>query len=350
MAFDLISHFVGLILEDRYKDIKNHRLETSDIQSEQLFDLLREAEDTEWGKKYGFKTIFSYQDFRERLPIQNAEDLKPYLSRIKAGETHLLWPGTPKGIIQNIQSGEVPISEQAINETFFQGINDGYALYLHQTQKSNLFNGYSVFVGHEKNRSYLSELTSLLQENEPFVFSLLNMPKRMDKGKNQEKNTDLLLKEIRGEKVTCFKGDPECLVEILDKAGLNAEKSNLKQLWADAEVFFHRSASSTSALQKGREILPKDLFYQASYCSPEGFFGIQDNLDDPAYLMMLDLSLFYEFIPEGASDDQCIPLEDTELDIHYQLVLTNCSGLWRYRSQGPKIRFISKKPYRFVLV
>lgn len=349
MAFDFISNFVGLFLEDRFKEIEDYRLLASDIQSEQLFNLLREAEETEYGKKYDFKSVFSYQDFRERLPILSPADLQPILEKIKAGTPNLLWPGLPKGILPSFEGFKVPVSEQSIEEIFFQGINDSYSIFLNQHPDSKLFNGFSVSVGNSRFDFCMDELFYLLQENEPFISSLLNMPKRMANQSKKYIEPEQLLKEIDGQKVSCFKGSPEALMALLEKAGLNEDKSNFKTIYPDAEVFFYRSPATTSMLMEARKTLPSNLAYQATYCSPEGVFGIQDNPEDSAYLLMLDLSTFYEFIPANGTHSQCIPLEDIELDTDYQMVLTNCSGLWRYCSGGPKLRFISKSPFRFIL-
>jgi len=350
MAFDLLSNFVGLLLKDRFEEIEDFRLHASDIQSEQLFNLLREAEDTEWGKKFDFKNIFSYQDFRERLPIQKASDIRPFIERMEAGEINLLWPSAPKGLLPSLGNINLPVSVQAIEETFFQGINDSYAIHLHQNPFSKLFEGYSVTVGYSEEDSCMNGLSSLLQDNEPFISSLLNMPKRLAKDKNRKFSTIQLLKEIKDEKVSSFKGSPDCLISLLEKAGLNAEKSNLKEIWPDSEIYFHKGTESTKKRIEAKSLIPKDLSYQATYCSPEGLFGIQDDPNDSAFLLMLDLSIFYEFLPVNSAFNKAIPLEGIELNTEYQMVITNCSGLWRFCSEGPTLQFVSKNPYRFILI
>ena len=47
---------------------------------------------TEWGKKHDYASIRSYEDFKNRLPIQTYEEVKPYVTRLRAGEQNLLWP------------------------------------------------------------------------------------------------------------------------------------------------------------------------------------------------------------------------------------------------------------------
>lgn len=350
MASDLITNFVGLFLKDRYQEIEDFRLQASDIQSEQLFNLLREAESTEWGCKYDFKTIFSYQDFRERLPIQKIDDLRPYLKRMQADDHNLLWPGIPKKIIHSFNNKLIPVSEQSINETFFQGINDSYAIFLHQNPESKLFSGYSVFIGEGPKEPFMRDIFNLLEENEPFIASLLNLPKHRIEETDQDLYYNLILKEIQEEKVTNFKGSPESLLLLFQKASSTSTNTISNQLWPDTEVLFHRSPTITSKILESKRNLPQQIAYQASYCSPEGLFGIQDDPNDSAYMLMLDLSIFYEFLPPVGEDDQAIPLEDINLNNDYQMVITNCSGLWRCRSEGPLIRFVSKAPYRFILV
>ena len=351
MASDLITNFVGLFLKDRYEEIEDFRSQASDIQSEQLFNLLREAEDTEWGGKYDFKTIFSYQDFRERLPIQKIQDIKPYLEKIQAGNQNVLWPGIPKKIIHTFGNNLIPISEQSINETYYQGIYDSFSIYLHQNPESKLFGGYSVFIGDDiDEQPFMKDLFCLLQENEPFVSSLLNLPKRIVDEKDQDLYYSLILKEIQGQKISSFKGSPECLLLLMKAASLTAGSSDFNQLWPEAEILFHRSPAVTSKLFEGKKKIPQNISYQATYCSPEGLFGIQDDLNSPAYLLMLDLSIFYEFLPVNAANNQAVPLEDIDIDRDYQMVITNCSGLWRCCSEGPVIRFVSKAPYHFILI
>jgi len=190
----------------------------------------------------------------------------------------------------------------------------------------------------------------LLRETEPFLNSLLNLPKRVGADKDGNPSTELVLKEALGQKVTSFKGNSLRLQELLKKAYRKTGKKSLKELWPEAEVLFVRSPLNTASLQESKDQLPEGIIQQATYCTPEGLFGIQDDPADPSFLLMLDLSTFFEFIPAGGTDQNVIPLEDIEAGINYQMVLTNCSGLWRCCSEGPQLQFVSIRPYRFILL
>ncbi len=347
---DLLSGLYSIYLKDRFGEILDFAQDAHDIQNEQLSNLLLEAAETEWGKKYNFKTIFSYQEFRERLPVQRFSDMKPILDRMSNGETDLIWPGSPKDVICSINDSYVPITAQAIEEIFQQGFSDSLTIHISKNPGSKLLEGYSANAGNGVDLPYMNELHALLRDNEPFLNSLLNLPKRVGADKDGNPSTELVLKEALGQKVTSFKGTSHRLQELLKKAYRKTGKKSLKEVWPDAEVLFVRSPLNSASLQASKSLLPEGLIQQATYCTPEGLFGIQDNPDDPSFLLMLDLSTFFEFIPAGGTDQDIVPLEETETGINYQMVLTNCSGLWRCCSEGPLLRFVSIRPYRFILL
>ena len=57
--------------------------------------LLKAAENTQFGKDHGFKSINDYTAFAQKVPIRDYEQLKPYVEQIINGESDVLWPGKP---------------------------------------------------------------------------------------------------------------------------------------------------------------------------------------------------------------------------------------------------------------
>jgi hypothetical protein len=348
MAFDLISNLANLYYKDRLEELNEYSSNVSDIQSEQLFDLLREAQETEWGKKYDFKNIFSYQDFRERIPLSNASTIKQYVERMEKGEINLLWPGNIKKFLFSFNGEKLPVSDQSINETYFRGSGSLYAIYLCENPESKLFSGYFLSVGNEGEEQFMNNLSIFIRESEPFIFSLLNLPKKSEMCELSDNDIRNFINEISTEKISCFKGSPLGLLKFIEK--IEKEDNSKMQFIAEAEVLFHKTTLLNSDLESLKSSIKLPVPVISYYCSPEGFIGLQDDQKDNSYLLMLDLSTFYEFLPNNSADSQPIPLEDIEPGEDYQLIITNCSGLWRYMSGGPKMRFVSKNPYRFILV
>jgi len=58
-----------------------------------LATLLKQAQNTQFGKDHDFKAIKTHQDFIERVPIRDYEDLKGYVKKAVSGASDILWPG-----------------------------------------------------------------------------------------------------------------------------------------------------------------------------------------------------------------------------------------------------------------
>jgi hypothetical protein len=65
-----------------------------------LFTLLNKLKDTAVGKERGYADIKTIEQFQVQTPIQHYSDLKPYVERILAGETNVLYPEPPTHWIQ----------------------------------------------------------------------------------------------------------------------------------------------------------------------------------------------------------------------------------------------------------
>lgn len=346
MAYDLITNIASIYFKDRIAEIEEYKSNASDIQNEQMFDLLHEAKDTVTGRKYDFKTIFSYQDFRERIPVTDASGMLPFIEKIEKGETNLLWPGAAPRILKSFNGNKIPVSEQLIAESLNHGTYDLLALYIRRNPDSKLFGGYFLSVGDDGEQEFLCELSTLIRKKELFFFSLLNIPKKAEAVSTSETGFSKLAEEIDSGKITCFRGSPEGLFKFLKSSSKQLDPS----LFTEAEVLLHKTVSTNSQLDSIKSSLQFPVPVISHYMSPEGFIGIQDEPDVSSYLLMLDLSIFYEFLPVSDNAAEPVPLEDIDINIDYKPVITNCSGLWRYKSDGPNLRFVSKDPYRFILV
>ena len=60
-------------------------------QREVLQDLVTHGQYTEFGRKYALAGISKIQDFKKAIPIQEYDQLKPYVEKLMEGEENLLW-------------------------------------------------------------------------------------------------------------------------------------------------------------------------------------------------------------------------------------------------------------------
>ena len=58
-------------------------------------ELIKKAQQTEFGKDHGFDNIKTFQDFATNVPIRDYENLKHYVDKVVEGKSDILWPGKP---------------------------------------------------------------------------------------------------------------------------------------------------------------------------------------------------------------------------------------------------------------
>ena len=87
----LAKPFAKLITERIYKESNN----AVKVQQKVFLKLIRQAQHTVFGKDHNFNSINSYEDFKRQVPIRDYEALKPYVERVVAGESDVLWKGKP---------------------------------------------------------------------------------------------------------------------------------------------------------------------------------------------------------------------------------------------------------------
>lgn len=86
-------------------------------QKEVLMSILDYAKDTEYGKKYDFVNIKSIEDFQNRIPFNEYEDIDEYVERMADGEEDVLFPGITEFFISTSgttgKSKKIPESHES---------------------------------------------------------------------------------------------------------------------------------------------------------------------------------------------------------------------------------------------
>lgn len=348
----------------RQHEIERYHTDTEMLQQAQLFRLLTAASNTEWGKKYDFKTIESYNQFASRVPLQTYEEVKPYVERMLHGEKNILWPGEVRWFAKssgttNDKSKFIPVSNEALKECHYQGGWDTVALYLKQNPDSNLFAGKALILGGSHKPGELADgihygdLSAVLIQNINPLLELIRVPNKeialMDEW---EAKLEAMVKHTSKENITNLSGVPSWFMVLIKKILEKEGKKSLLEVWPNLEVFFHGGISFDPYREQYKELIPSGkMHYMETYNASEGFFGIQNDFNDRSMLLMIDLGVFFEFVPLEEIDSPTptvVPLWKVELDKNYAVVITTNSGLWRYII-GDTVKFTSANPYKFVI-
>lgn len=331
-----------------------------EVQEELLFSLIKTAENTQIGKKYDFSSVKNYTTFSERVPIASYEELEPLIELTRKGEQNVFWPSTIKWFAKssgttNAKSKFIPVSSEALENCHYKASKDLLCLYLNNNEDSELFVGKSLRLGgskqlYEDNNTFFGDLSAILIDNMPIWAEFSSTPSsKISLMGDWETKLPAIINETVNENVTSLAGVPSWMLVLLQKALETTGKSNLLEVWPNAEVYFHGGVSFEPYKEQYKKLFPKDSFkYYEIYNASEGFFAIQDQNGSDELLLMLDYGIFYEFIPMdtfGTFNQRVIRLNQVELNKNYAVVITTNSGLWRYLI-GDTIRFTSLNPYR----
>ncbi len=331
-----------------------------EVQEELLFSLIKSAEATQIGKKYDFSSVKNYTTFSERVPIASYEELEPLIELTRKGEQNVFWHSNIKWFAKssgttNAKSKFIPVSAEALENCHYKASKDLLCLFLNNNEDSQLFTGKSLRLGgskqlYEDNNTFFGDLSAILIDNMPIWAEFSSTPSsKISLMGDWETKLPAIINETVNENVTSLAGVPSWMLVLLQKALETTGKSNLLEVWPNAEVYFHGGVSFEPYKEQYKKLFPKDSFkYYEIYNASEGFFAIQDQNGSDELFLMLDYGIFYEFIPMdtfGTLNQRVIRLNQVELHKNYALVITTNSGLWRYLI-GDTIRFTSLNPYR----
>ena len=356
-----INNVISWFLKKRISQIDYFREHPEEVQQKMLKGLLHSARNTKYGKDHAFSKIQSYEEFRRRVPLQEYEDVKPYVDRLLQGEQQLLWPTDIQWFAKSSgttadRSKFIPISQEALSDCHYKAGRDVLSLYCHNNPGSRIFDGKGLIMGgsHKvseiNNQAYFGDLSAVLLQNAPFYGELFRTPDlSLALIDDWEEKLEKVAHATYNENVTNISGVPSWNLVLLKRILEVTGRNNILEVWPNLELFIHGGVSFAPYKSQFEKIIPSDdMNYVETYNASEGFFGIQDLPDRKEMLLMLDYGIFYEFIPMdayGELSSEAIPLADVKTDTNYALVITTNAGLWRYMI-GDTIRFTSLSPYR----
>ena len=360
----VISTIMSWYFRKRMSMIEHAVENAGDTQQKVLNRLINDAKHTEWGRTYDFKSIKTYNDFRNRVPMQDYETLKPFIDRVMKGEENVLWPGEIMWFAKssgttNDKSKFIPVSFETLEECHFQGGRDILTFYCANVPETQIFDGKGLLIGgsHKINsfneNSFYGDLSAVLMNNLPTWVNLLKTPDKsialMD---DWEEKLEKMANQTINENVTNISGVPTWTLVLLEKLMAMKGITNIHELWPNLELYIHGGVSFDPYRKPFKQLIKgSKMNYLETYNASEGFFGLQNDLSSNSLLLMPDYGIFYEFIKVNnltTDNPETYLLSEVEIGENYAVIISNNSGLWRYQL-GDTIRFTSVNPYKFTI-
>lgn len=318
------------------------------VQQGELVKLVETAALTQMGRRYDFSTCRTYSDFASRVPLHRYEDLRPMIMRMVDGEAGVLWPGRTFNFAQSSgttdgRSKYIPITPQALRRNHYQGASDVVAHYLNLNPQSRIFSGKALILGGSfanelqlKPGVQVGDLSATLIQNINPLANLFRVPsKHVALMADWSEKLPALVEASMHQNITNLSGVPSWFLTVLKQVLERTGKSCIHEVWPNLEVFFHGGIAFAPYRQQYEAICDMSrMHFLDTYNASEGFFAVQTDWDDTAMMLLLDIGVFYEFLPIEQTDStepEVYPIWEVEPGRTYELIITACNGLWRYR-------------------
>ncbi|QQV02172.1 MULTISPECIES: GH3 auxin-responsive promoter family protein [Chryseobacterium] len=338
---------------------QDFKLNAEKNQEQLLLSFVRHAEKTLFGRTHGFEEIHSVQDFQNKVPVADYEDLKPYIEKVKKGQRNILWTNTPEYFAKTsgTTSGAkyIPISKEGMPYQV-KGAQSALFHYIAKKNNADFVGGKMIFLQGSPELEDVfgiktGRLSGIVAHHIPNYLQKNRLPSwETNMIEDWETKVDKIVEETEKENMTLISGIPPWLIMYFEKL-IEKHGKKIKQIFPNLQLIVTGGVNYEPYRDKMEELLGGSVDIVQTFPASEGFFAFQDDYTKEGLLLLTNHGIFYEFIPleeYGKPNARRLTLKDVELHKDYALILTTNSGLWAY-SIGDVVRFIDKKPHRIMV-
>jgi phenylacetate-coenzyme A ligase PaaK-like adenylate-forming protein len=321
--------------------------------------LIASAQHTQFGRDHAFAEIKTHQDFIARIPIRDYEALKPYVDRVVAGESDILWPGKPLYFAKTsgTTSGAkyIPLTKESM-PYHIEAARNAILNYVHETGKADFVNGKMIFlqgspVLEQKNGIQLGRLSGIVAHFVPKYLQKNRLPSwETNCIEDWETKVDAIVQETAEQNMTVISGIPSWVQMYFEKIQQNSGKL-VGELFGNFNLFIYGGVNFEPYRAKFENLIGRKVDTIELFPASEGFFAFQNKQGDPGMLLLLNAGIFYEFIPTDefySPHPTRLTIGQVELGVNYVLIISTNAGLWGYNI-GDTVQFTSLKPYKLIV-
>lgn len=362
MGGSLFNYAVSKYLAMRYNSLEQAIISAPQSQEKLLKLLLSEAASTQYGKALGFSNIKSKEEFKARVPLVRYQDIVGHIEEMMMGKSDVLWPGQLKyfakssGTTQQ-RSKFIPISNAYLRSNLIRSSWDTTAFIYNRVPDAEIFHHKSLIMGGSLhpfpgNRDILvGDVSAIMIKTIPFIGRPFYTPDfNVALLGNWEEKIAKICQQCVDEKVVMFGGVPTWNIVLFNKILEYTGKKNILEVWPMLKFYLHGGVNFEPYRETFKRYIPSsDFHYIEAFNASEGYFAVQDS-NEAGMRLLTDNGIYFEFLPAEdlhKADAHLRTLDITEVEVNkdYAMIITNCSGLWRYII-GDTIKFLSQHPLK----
>lgn len=332
--------------------------ERNPIQEQRLVlaDLLKKAENTAFGKFYGFSDILERPDmsraFAQKVPYFDYKKINDewWKKQHQHQEEDVTWPGNPDHYALSsgttgTTSKRIPVTADMIQAIQKAGIQQVFAL-RNFDLPADFFEKEIMMLGSStdlttKDNHVEGEISGISASNIPSWFRGYYKPgKEIAEINDWDKRIAKIVAQAPHWDIGALSGIPSW-IELMLQAVIKAHRlDHIHDLWPNLRVYTSGGVAFGPYEKSFKALMGRPMTIIDTYLASEGFMAFQARPETDAMQLITDNGIYFEFVPftaevideEGSlvPSAKSVGLKDVVLGQDYVLVISTVAGAWRY--------------------
>jgi len=324
-----------------------------------LNQLIKVGKGTEYGKSVGLDKVAKYEEFKQAIPIQDYEQMRPWINKIKEGKHNILWKGKPIYLAKTsgTTSGTkyIPITKDSI-PNHINTARNALLCYMAETGNTRFSDGKLIFLSGSPELERVGDiptgrLSGIVNHHVPKYLRSNQMPSyETNCIEDWETKLNKIVDETIKQDMTLISGIPPWMQMYFDEL-IKRSGKKVGELFPNFSVMVQGGVNFEPYKAKLLESIGRKIDCIELFPASEGFFAFQDSQNAEGLLLNTNSGIYFEFIPaaEIYNDDPTrLSLKDVKVGENYAMIINSNAGLWGY-NLGDTIKFVSTDPYRLVV-
>jgi len=331
-------------------------------QQKVLVKLLENAAHSAFGTHYHFDAILASENpveaFQKTVPVHTYETMYQWWKRALNGESDVVTKGRLEYFALSSGTSEgaskyVPVSKAQLTQFKRQSVKMSLRIALNKDIPATVFSKHHLLIGGSMNLnyngvSYTGDLSGITQLKIPFWYQPFSKPGRDVMRMQWDSKIDNIVRDAKDWNISMITGVPSWVQIVLERIIEHYHLKNIHELWPDLKVYIHSGIRAEPYIKSINSLFGEKVYWYESYLASEGFFAFKQNDTAEGMKLILSDQVFFEFIPfndenfdeTGSVKPEAKPLTINQVEpgIDYALLITTCSGAWRYLI-GDTVRF-----------
>lgn len=331
------------------------KLSAEEYQKLELERLLLKAQNTRFGVHYNFKHLLNspnlIEAYQESVPIFSYEKIfDEWWHLLLEPQPNITWPGQVRHFAlssgtSNAASKHIPVTDLMIKSMRRAALKMFFSLKNHNLP-AHLFTRHMLLIGsssqlNEHNGYFTGDLSGINAKRPPFWIKGYYKPGgEIAKIKDWRERLNEICKESGNWDVGFVSGVASWVQLTIEAVMAHHKIDDIHKLWPNLKIFVNGGVALDPYRESFQKLCSKPITFLDSYLASEGFIAFQNRPDTKSMAMLLNNHIFFEFVPFNEKnfdedgdihpDAEAFHIGQVELNVNYALLLSTCSGAWRY--------------------